>query len=91
MRHSLAAGEAPLPPHMLYPQVLNDGDPAERELGIDAGCSWLACASALVVYADHGVSSGMKQEIEIATNLKIPIEFRYILTRKARQPASIPK
>jgi hypothetical protein len=91
MRHSLYHDEAPLPPHLLYPQVLEDKKEGERDQGIAAGMAWLARCEALIVYADLGLSPGMKAEIEQATLMQIPIEFRYILTRKAPQRSSIPK
>jgi hypothetical protein len=37
---SLQRGEAPIAPHLLYPQVLDDKDPDQRKLGIEAGLAW---------------------------------------------------
>ena len=31
----------PFAPHLLYPQVLDDGDPDERALGLFFGLVWL--------------------------------------------------
>lgn len=57
----LARGEAPFASHALYtqPGVLDDSDPAQRKLGIDAGFAWRSMAEATVVYTDRGVSRGM--------------------------------
>jgi hypothetical protein len=40
LKHSLDRGEAPIASHLLYPQVLDDNDPAQREQGIAAGLAW---------------------------------------------------
>lgn len=42
LRDSLMRGETPVASHLLYTQtgVLDDSDPAERELGISAGLAW---------------------------------------------------
>jgi hypothetical protein len=44
-------GEAPIASHLLYtqPGVLNDGVPAERAHGIEAGLAWLRAADAIGV------------------------------------------
>lgn len=79
---SLQRGEAPLASHLLYPQVLEDRTPRERVRGINAGFAWTYYADLIVVYADRGVTPGMKKGIEHAQALAKPIEFRYLL--KAR-------
>jgi hypothetical protein len=69
-------GEAPLASHLLYTQALDDGDPDERKMGIEAGLSWGALADATVVYIDRGVSRGMKLGIERAKQEGRPVEYR---------------
>ena len=59
LRDSLARGEAPIASHLLYPQVLDDAIPAEREQGIAAGLAWRKCAEFAVFYIDHDWSPGM--------------------------------
>jgi hypothetical protein len=78
VRDALARGEAPLAPHLLYPQALDDGDPHERATGLAAGLAWLSGAARLVAYVDLGVSSGMAHEIEEATLAGVPVERRTI-------------
>jgi hypothetical protein len=75
---SLTRGEAPFASHLLYPQVLDDGDPEQRALGIEAGLEWQGIADRVVVYGDHGLSKGMRHGIGNARRLGIPVEFRYI-------------
>lgn len=77
MRDSLARGEAPFVPHLLYTQVLADnGD--ERRVGMRAGANVLKVCHALVVYTDRGISSGMSSEIAIAEKHGIPVEYRTV-------------
>jgi hypothetical protein len=74
----LRRGEAPIASHLLYtqPGVLDDGDPTERALGIEAGLVWGVLADASVFYVDRGVSPGMVQAYRRAVLYGRPIEFR---------------
>lgn len=80
LRDSLQRGEAPMASHLLYtqPGVLDDSVPSERQQGIDAGLAWRRIAEASVVYADNGISDGMRYGIEAAKQAGLPIEMRYI-------------
>lgn len=71
-------GEAPFAPHLLYtqPTVLDDDVPEQRELGIEAGLSFLRTCDSLAVYDDHGISVGMRKEIQLAILMHIPVEYR---------------
>jgi len=73
---SLRRGEAPIASHLLYPQVLDDNNPDERQWGIDAGLEWRSVAEATVVYTDYGISKGMAYGIQKAQQTGIPIEYR---------------
>ena len=55
---------------------LDDTDPAERALGIEAGLVWGELADATVVYADHGISAGMQLGIDRARAEGRPVEIR---------------
>ena len=57
----LRRGEAPFASHLLYtqPGVLDDNDPEERKLGMDAGFRWIEVADYSAMYVDYGVSRGM--------------------------------
>jgi hypothetical protein len=60
LRDSLARGEAPIASHLLYTQVLNDLDPAEREQGISAGLARRRAPGVLpAFYIDLGWGQGM--------------------------------
>lgn len=58
---SLHRGEFPIASHLLYtqPGVLDDDNPEERQLGINAGLAWAEHAQLTAVYVDLGISAGM--------------------------------
>jgi hypothetical protein len=70
--------------HLLYTQdgVLNDLDPFERQLGIEAGLAWGAVAEKTVVYTDHGVSNGMQYGIKRAEAEGRPVEYRTLCAER---------
>ncbi len=74
----LRRGESPIASHLLYtqPGILDDADPVQRNLGIDAGHAWFTRADAIVVYTDLGISGGMERGVSGAQALGIPVEYR---------------
>src|SRR5215475_4313700 len=76
--HSLRMGEAPLASHLLYAQVLDDLKEDERELGMNAGWTWIPHAQYMVIYQDRGISVGMRRAIALAKEIKLPIQYRNI-------------
>lgn len=75
---SVHRGEAPICSHLLFPQLLDDNVPAERQEGIEAGLAWYRVADKCVVYADRGYSKGMAQGQLRASMQGVPVEVRYI-------------
>jgi hypothetical protein len=71
MRECFRRGWYPFASHLLYtqPGVLDDNDPDERMLGIEAGLAWGAHATRSAVFTDLGVSKGMELGIERARSL----------------------
>ena len=59
-------------PHLLYPQLLNDANPHERQTGLDMGIAMLSRCDELWCYGDR-ISPGMRLEIEEAARLGIPV------------------
>ena len=73
-RYVIDKGYMPVASHLLYPQILNDNLPRERELGLMFGLALLAvCDEVWVFMANGEVSSGMEREIEEAKRLGIPV------------------
>ena len=81
---SLRRGEAPIASHLLYtqPGVLDDTVPEERRLGINAGLAWGRVADVTVVYADRGITPGMRQGI-----IRARREGRVVEIRRIADPA----
>lgn len=82
VKHSLSLGEAPIASHLLYTQegILDDDNPEERKLGINAGLAWLDVAELHVFYADLGWSKGMEAAWNKSLIEARSVEIRYILT-----------
>ncbi len=80
LRDSLLRGESPIASHLLYtlPGVLDDNNPVERHMGIEAGLAWKSVAQATVVYTDLGISGGMTYGIASAKAVGLPIHYRTI-------------
>lgn len=78
IRDSLLRGESPIASHLLYTQegILDDTVPEERKRGIEVGLAWVPVSDATVVYADLGISSGMKAGIERAQRFGKPVFYR---------------
>ncbi|WP_312102479.1 DUF7768 domain-containing protein [Pygmaiobacter massiliensis] len=71
-RHVMNEGYAFFAPHLLYPNLLDDSLPQERQLGIDMGLAMLEHCDELWCYGDR-ISRGMMQEIAEADSLGIPV------------------
>lgn len=80
IRDCLLRGESPFASHAIYtqPGVLDDTNPEERKLGIQAGFEWRTCAHTTVVYTDLGITDGMKLGIENARGVGRFVEYRKI-------------
>jgi len=78
MQDSLARGEAPFAMHLLYPLVLDEGDPKEREQGIECGLTWARAAQLVAFYVDYGMSPGMLKAGLTLSDEQIDFTFRTI-------------
>ena len=76
-RFVINEGHAFFAPHLLYPQVLDEDNPAGRQLGLDMGIEILSKCDELWVFGET-MSVGMQSEIEEARLLGIPT--RYVQT-----------
>ena len=75
---SLKRGESPIASHKIWPGILDDNNPKERQLGIDAGRAWIPVADLMILYTDWGISDEMENAMSRARLHKIPIELREI-------------
>lgn len=85
-RYVFTCGSAPVVPHF-YALVLEDGDPEERQLGMQAGRSLLWLCDELWIFGEH-VSAGMREEIQFCQNLGLRIRTiteKQLLSGKAPQ------
>lgn len=89
MLDSLRRGESPLASHLLWPGILDDADPLERRMGIEAGLAWGTAAEATVVYENLGISSGMEFGIARAAREGRPIERRSLDNWPTRERAPV--
>lgn len=71
---AVARCRIPIAPHLLFPQFMDDRNPAERELAMFMNRILLSKCEEVWVYAPH-ISPGMKQEACWARHLDIPIRF----------------
>ena len=67
-------GAIPLAPHLLFPQFLDDGKPAERAIGMFMGMVLLGKCEQLWVFGNT-ISTGMAAEIERAEKRDMPIRY----------------
>ncbi len=75
-RHVLAAGHVPFAAHLLYPRMLREEDPAEREQGLRCGHTFLAVCDEIWVLRrgyEGDISAGMAREIAQAIEFGIPV------------------
>lgn len=72
-RRVIEAGYMPIASHLLYPQILNDDDPKEREIGLMFGLALLRLCDEVWVFGP--VSPGVSREIDEAKRLKKRLRF----------------
>lgn len=72
-RRVIDEGYMPVASHLLYPQILNDNIPEERELGLLFGLALLRLCDEVWVFGE--VSPGVAQEIAEAKRLKKQIRY----------------
>ena len=72
-RRVIQDGYMPIASHLLYPQILDDKNPAERELGLSFGLALLQMCDEVWVFGK--VTKGMAGEIEEAKKLKKQIRY----------------
>lgn len=73
-RAVMESGHAFFAPHLLYPAILDDAQPEQRQLGMEMGLSVLSRCDELWAFGDT-VSKGMQAEIDAAESMGIPVKY----------------
>ncbi|WP_303678443.1 DUF4406 domain-containing protein [Dehalococcoides mccartyi] len=73
-RFAVSKGHIPLAPHLHYPQFMDDGDKAQRDLGLRFALILLGKCDELWVFGET-VSDGMRREISKAKKRGMPIRY----------------
>ena len=75
-RFVIEQGKMPLASHLIYPQMLRDEIPEEREMGTLFGLALLRLCDEVWIFKDHnGLSPGMAAEEQEARRLEKPIRY----------------
>lgn len=72
-RKAMAAGIAPITPHLYLTQVTNDEIPEQRARGLAAGQALLLLCDCVIIGNRYGISAGMQAEIELAEQQGVAI------------------
>ena len=64
-QYAISMGKIPVAPNLLYPRILNDGDPNERKLGIMFGIALMDICSE-VWFFGNSLSSSAKTQLKEA-------------------------
>ena len=78
---ALSRGESPFGSHIFFPQFLDEFDPEQRKLGIDAGYAWWESADLIAFYTDLGWSPGMCKARDRCWALPKPFATRSLRPR----------
>ena len=71
-RFAAMCDKVPIIPHLVFPQFLDDNDPAERVQGIALGVELLKACDELWLIGGT-ITKGMRHELGIAKELHIPV------------------
>ena len=80
-RFAVFHGSVPMTPHLMYPQFLQDAEPAERKIGTECAMTVLALCDEIWVFGDR-ISKGMAEEIEYAKEAYIPVRYFALVPRE---------
>lgn len=73
-RFAVSENCIPIAPHLLFPQFMEEDDPAQRSLGIFFGLVLQSKCKEVWVFGRH-ISKGMAVEIEKARERGLPIRY----------------
>lgn len=72
--YGASCGVIPLAPHTIFTQYPDDEQPEQREQGLQMGCELLGHCDEIRIMGNT-ISSGMREEIELAKKLVMPIFY----------------
>lgn len=77
-RHAREIADHALPicPHIYFTQFMSDNSPGDREKALEYGLELLKMCDEVHVWEWEFPSEGMKRELDLARELKIPIRYR---------------
>lgn len=84
-RYAMEQGCTPIAVHLLYPQLLNDAVPTEREAGIRMGLRVLEACDELWLCGER-LSTGMQVELDAAKRMEIPVRRISSILITAQEP-----
>lgn len=67
-------GNEVIVPHLYYPLFLDDNEEIERKRGMESAIKLMSVCDYILVCKRYGISSGMKEEIRVATEKGISIK-----------------
>ena len=70
---AIGEGCAPFAPHLFYTSFLDDSVPSEREAGMACGTAFIDACDEMWVYTGDGISDGMRQEVDHARRIGVPV------------------
>lgn len=84
-RYAMEQDCTPIAVHLLYPQLLNDAVPTEREAGIRMGLRVLEACDELWLCGER-LSTGMQVELDAAKRMEIPVRRISSILITAQEP-----
>ena len=73
-RFAVDSGYIPIAMHLLLPQFMDDDNPKERDLALFMDLVVMGKCREVWVFGEY-ISEGMRAEIDLAKDLKIPIRY----------------
>ena len=73
-KYAISKNRQPVASHLIYPRILNDLDPEEREMALSFGKGLLIDCSEVWVFGKD-ITDGMRGEIREAIRERIPVVF----------------
>ena len=77
-RRAVCTSHIPITPHLYITQALDDRNPEERALGMEAGLHLLEPCECIMIGGRYGISEGMRYEIEWAHKMGKNFSLRIV-------------